>query len=123
MALKVIDGKLYNVEEASLDDLKIEVNQAINVINEQSAKIAKFNQEKQTVENQYNAQITNYNNQITAIKTAIETLESKKEASLAVYPGYIEEAQAKIDNAKNGLAEKQDVIKQLIPDAATKLGF
>lgn len=123
MSLKVIDGKLYNVVEASLEDLKIEVNQVLAVITEQSNKIAHFNQEKQNVENQFNTQILNYQNQISAIQTAIANLEQKKTEALSVYPTYIDEAQSKIDKAKLGLIDKQDAIKDLLPEDATKLGF
>ena len=36
---KLIDGKYYEVKEVSIDDLKVEVNQVLSLIKEQSEKI------------------------------------------------------------------------------------
>lgn len=120
---KFIDGKYYEVKEVSIDDLKVEVNQVLSLIKEQSEKINIIKTQIVNVEKPIEAQIVNYQNQIASIQNALEELKTKKVNVVQPYENQIVECNEKIEHAKATLMEKKDIIKSLLPDANKTLGF
>ena len=123
MNYKIIDGVAYKCEEINLDDIRVEVNQAKAVIDEQHKKIIELNNSINEVVVSTSKQVENYKNQILAIQATIANLESKKLASIAPFENQKAECNDKITRVKEQLSSKKDIIVALLPDEAKILGF
>ena len=67
MNYKIIDGKVYKVEEVSTDDLKIEVEQVISVVNEQNEKKRQLSTQLSKTQEPIDSQIVSLENQLASI--------------------------------------------------------
>lgn len=123
MTYKIIDGVAYKCEEINLNDIKVEVNQAKAVINEQTKKIAEIDTAIDEVVLQTAKQIDHYKAQIVNIENAIANLNSKKVSSIAPFEAQKAECNNKIARVKEQLSTQKDVIVALLPDDAQAIGF
>lgn len=123
MTYKIIDGVAYRCEEINFNDIKVEVNQAKAVINEQTKKIAEIDAAIDEVVLQTAKQIDHYKAQIVNIENAIANLNSKKALSLAPFETQKAECNNKIARVKEQLSTQKDVIVALLPDDAQTIGF
>lgn len=123
MTYKIIDGVAYKCEEINLNDIKVEVNQAKAVINEQIKKIAEIDTAIDEVVLQTAKQIDHYKAQIVNIENAIANLNSKKASSIAPFEAQKAECNNKIARVKEQLSTQKDVIVALLPDDAQAIGF
>lgn len=123
MNYKIIDGVAYKCEEINLDDIRVEVNQAKAVIDEQHKKIIELNNSINEVVVSTSKQVENYKNQILAIQATIASLESKKLALIAPFENQKAECNDKITRVKEQLSSKKDIIVALLPDEAKTIGF
>lgn len=123
MTYKIIDGVAYKCEEINLNDIKVEVNQAKAVINEQTKKIAEIDTAIDEVVLQTAKQIDHYKAQIVNIENAIANLNSKKVASIAPFEAQKAECNNKIARVKEQLSTQKDVIVALLPDDAQAIGL
>lgn len=116
MSYKMIDGKLYEVKEVDATQLRIEVEQCLRVVNEQNGVITANENQIKTLEAQFDAQINNLQAQIKAI-------EERKVKACVPNQVNITNAKQKIEEIKSRLEEKKEAIKEMLPEAADKLGF
>lgn len=123
MSYKIIDGVAYKCEEVDLADVRVEVNQAKAVINEQSKKLADINANIEIITSQTAKQIESYRTQIASIEATIANLENKKVAAVVPLENQKSECNEKIAKVREQLAEKQDIITALLPDDAKLFGF
>ena len=80
---KVIDGKIYKVEEVDSSQIKIEVEQSLKVVIEQENKISQLEERKARVCEPYNVEINNAKSKIAEVKSH---LADKKEAIKLLLP-------------------------------------
>lgn len=123
MNYKIIDGKVYKVEEVSTDDLKIEVEQVIGVVNEQNEKKRQLLTQLSKTQEPIDSQIVSLENQLASINIALENLKNKKISIINSYNPLLLDCDDKIQKAKNTLSDKQEIIKSLLPEQSKKLGF
>lgn len=123
MGYRIIDGKLYYVEEVNSDQVRIEVEQSLKVVAENEAKISQCEAQKRSMSAQYDNQIANLERQKETIDANINALNERKAKACEPLDVEISIAGNKIAEVKARLEDKKDAIKTLIPEAYTKLGF
>lgn len=116
MKYEIIDGKLFEVKEVDADQFKIEIEQALKVVEEQEKKVEQLEAQKKNV-------CASFDNQIVQYQNAIKGIEERKVNACKPYDDEITNAKVKVDAVKVRLQEKKEALELLFPEASSKLGF
>lgn len=97
MSYRIENGKVYEVKEVNVSEIEKEVKQAVEFIKQhENAK-------------------TPYLSAVAKKKAEFKTIEERYKKEIESYEAVVRDHDLKIQEAKSGLAEKKEIIENLLP--------
>lgn len=115
MALKVIDGKVYDVMEVDEADVKAKLEAKVAHAAELKAKHDELEAAINATKAQFDGQIAPYAKQIEGLNSLIKSIEEKRDAAVAEKAKELEALAADMEKANAEIDADKEIINMLLP--------